>query len=276
MKLSVIIVSYNAMDFLVKCLDSLQKHLPKNSEVIVFDNNSPDREIENIAEDYPSMQFILNPENLGFGRANNRAVNQAKGEWILILNPDTVIYEDFFPALFNYANSVENLGAIGVRMLDGNGDFLPESKRNIPSPYASFSKLFSWFNGVGKTYYNKTLQPNENGKVEILSGACMFMKKQVYEEVGGFDEQYFMYGEDIDLSFSLLNLGYQNYYLGEVYITHFKGESTVKDEKYLKNFYGAMEIFIEKYHKPKNPFLYYTMLAGLKFKHKMEKLKLKK
>lgn len=262
------------MDFLVKCLNSVQENLPADTEVIIFDNNSPDRQIERIAEQFPSFQFILNDENLGFGKANNRAVEIAKGAWVLLLNPDTIVYPGFFEVIFKYANSFKNLGAIGVRMLDGDGEFLPESKRNIPSVYGAFNKLFASFGIRHKTYYDESLSPHQNGPVEVLSGACMLMKRAVFNEVGGFDEKYFMYGEDIDLSYSLLQLGYQNYYLGETYITHFKGESTVKDAKYLKNFYGAMQIFIKKYYQPTRPVLYYFMLLGLKLKHQIEKLKL--
>lgn len=276
MELSVIIVSYNAFDFLVKCLNSLQEFLPDNAEIIVFDNASVDPRIQDLPLKYPTIQFILNPENLGFAKGNNQAIKLSKGEKILILNPDTIVYQDFFPRLLSFASSLSDMGAIGVRMLDGNGDYLPESKRNIPTMGGSFAKLFSGYLNFGRGYYETDLKPTENGKVEILSGACMFLKKSVYEEMGGFDERYFMYGEDIDLSYSLLKKGYSNYYLGEIYITHFKGESTVKDHKYLANFYGAMKIFIEKYHKPKNLLLYYIMLAGLKLKYAMARFKIER
>ena len=255
MKLSVIIVSYNAPTFLRKCLISVLKELPQNSEIIVFDNASPNREIEGFPNELPEVKFVLNNKNLGFGKANNRAVEMAKGEFILLLNPDTIIYDKFFEKLFFYAKKLEKFGAIGVKMIDGRGNFLPESKRNVPSPLSSFNKLFSGKTKDGKSYYNTNLSENENGKVEVLSGACMLMKKDVFQEVNGFDERYFMYGEDIDLSYTLLQNGDQNYYLGEIEITHFKGESTIKDEEYLKRFYGAMEIFINKYYKKQSPLL---------------------
>lgn len=265
MKLSVIIVSYNAASFLEKCLLSVEKFLPKNAEIIVFDNASPERSVEKFPAQFPHIQFILNDENIGFSSGNNAAVKQAKGEYVLILNPDTIVYEDFFSKIIDFAEKTPNLGALGVRMLDGDGNFLPESKRNIPTAWSSFNKLFS--RNSGKTYYAIHIPTNKNAQVEVLSGACMLMKKTVFEKVGGFDEQYFMYGEDIDLSYTLLQSGYQNYYLGEVAITHYKGESTIKNELYLKRFYGAMEIFIQKYYKKQKPIQYYIMLLGLKLKY---------
>lgn len=266
MKLSVIIVSYNAADFLRKCLNSVIKFLPEDSEIIVLDNNSPEREIEKFPAGFPLVKFILNEENTGFSKGNNLAAQHAQGEYVLFLNPDTIIYEDFFPAVLNFAESHSDLGALGVRMTDGNGKYLPESKRNVPDAWSSFSKLFGGIR-KGKTYYAEHLTERETGQVEVLSGACMLMKKAVFEEVGGFDEQYFMYGEDIDLNYTLLQHGYSNYYLGDVTITHFKGESTVKDKKYFERFYGAMEIFIRKYYKKSSPLQFYLLLAGLKFKH---------
>lgn len=269
MKLSVIIVSYNAADFLHKCLKSVEENLPKNAEVIVLDNASPKREIEALPVEFPKIKFILNNENVGFSKGNNLAVKQAKGEYVLILNPDTIVYDNFFTSILNFADSTPKVGAIGVRMLDGNNIFLPESKRNIPTAWSSFAKLFGQ-SGRGKGYYATHINEIENGKVEVLSGACMLMKKSVYNEVGGFDEAYFMYGEDIDLSYTLTQNGYTNYYLGEITITHFKGESTIKDKKYLDRFYGAMEIFIQKYYKKKNPLQYYIMLLGLRIKYFLE------
>lgn len=272
MKLSIIIVSYNAATYLEQCLLSVERFLPKHAEIIVFDNASPEREIEKFPAQFPQVQFILHNENVGFSKGNNLAVKQAQGEYVLILNPDTIVYADFFPKIMEFAEKTQNLGALGVKMLDGNENFLPESKRNIPTAWSSFNKLFS--GNSGKTYYASHIQDNENAKVEVLSGACMLMKKTVFEEVGGFDEQYFMYGEDIDLSYTLLQHGYQNHYLGEVTITHFKGESTIKDDVYLQRFYGAMEIFIQKYYRKQKPIQYYIMLLGLKVKYLMAKMRI--
>ncbi|MDO5655506.1 MAG: glycosyltransferase family 2 protein [Flavobacteriaceae bacterium] len=274
MKLSVIIVSYNAADFLRNCLISVLKELPTDAEVIVFDNASTDDQIQSFPQEFPCVQFVLNQENRGFAYANNAAVRRAQGEFILILNPDTLVYAGFFDNLLDFAEQKSNLGALGVRMIDGKGRFLPESKRNIPDLISSFSKLF--VSDEKSNYYHQSLGEHENGETFVLSGACMLMKKSVYEEVGGFDERYFMYGEDIDLSFTLLKNGYKNYYLGEVSITHFKGESTVKDKKYLERFYGAMEIFLIKYYKKQRPLQYYLMLVGLKFKYWKAKKKFQK
>lgn len=275
MQLSVIIVSYNAANFLRKCLVSVEKNLPNDSEIIVFDNNSPNREVEKLTVEFPDVNFMLNDENVGFSRGNNLAVENAKGEMILILNPDTIVYEDFFPAILNFATKNTNFGAIGVQMRDGNGNFLPESKRNIPSIFNAFGKLFFLTKKSNSGYYNQSLLPNQTGKVDVLTGACMLMKKSVYEQVGGFDNRYFMYGEDIDLCYSLLASGYENFYLGNVVITHFKGESTVKNITYLKRFYGAIEIFINKYYRRQKPVQFALMYLGLKIKYGIELMKMR-
>lgn len=275
MKLSVIIVSYNAVDFLDKCLFSVQKNAISDMETIVWDNNSTDRSIENLEQKYPNVHFIFNNENLGFSKGNNRAVSYAKGEYVLILNPDTEVDETFFDSILKFADEHQKIGAIGVRMVNGKGKFLPESKRNIPNILNSFSKVFKIKFNKSKPYHAIQINEHEVSEVEILSGACMLMKKDVYQKVGGFDERYFMYGEDIDLSYTLLLNGYKNYYLGYITLLHHKGESTVKNKKYLDRFYGAMALFLEKYEKPNNIFLYYLALLGVKIKYLIELLKMK-
>lgn len=250
MKVSVIIVSYNAANYLEQCLYSLQKAITADIEVIIFDNCSTETGISDLANVFTDFKFIFSEDNLGFSKGNNKAVESAKGEYVFILNPDTLIPEDFFEKIIPIAESKKDLGALGVRMIDKNGKFHPESKRNIPTPFSSFKKLFSPFSKVRKSgYYNLSLDEFENGKTSILTGACMLMKRENYIKVGGFDERYFMYGEDIDLSYTLLQNGMQNYYIGEISIIHYKGESTVKDKVFLERFYGAMELFIDKYYK---------------------------
>jgi GT2 family glycosyltransferase len=249
MKLSIVIVNYNVRYFLELCLLSVQK-ASKNieSEIIVVDNVSSDGSCEMLVQNYPDVQLIQNTKNVGFSKANNQGVAKAKGEYVLILNPDTVVSETTFEKMLHFADQKINVGAIGAQLVDGAGVFLPESKRGIPTLKATFFKL-TGLNAKKGTYYNHGLDKDDNGQVEILVGAFMMLKKSVYQEIGGFDEDYFMYGEDIDLSFRLLKKGYQNYYFGATKTIHFKGESTRKDVRYLKHFHGAMEIFYKKHFK---------------------------
>ncbi|MEN8186285.1 MAG: glycosyltransferase family 2 protein [Bacteroidota bacterium] len=245
-KLSIIIVNYNVQHFLEQCLTSVIE-ATKNieSEIIVIDNNSSDGSCEMLKDKFPDVKLIDNKNNVGFAKANNQGVNIAKGEYILILNPDTVVAENTFETILNFTEKQKNPGAIGVRFIDGTGNFLPECKRNIPTFKIAIQKIL----GDSKNYYANHINEKEVCKVDILTGAFMLMKRDSYQEVNGFDEDFFMYGEDIDLSYKLLKKGYQNYYFGESDIIHYKGESTVKDISYLKNFYGAMHIFYKKHFK---------------------------
>ena len=169
----------------------------------------------------------------------------AKGEYVCILNPDTIVAEDTFTQLLEFVKDKENLGAIGCKLIDGSGAFLPESKRNIPTPMVSVKKIL----GNKNSGYYSDIHENEIGKVDILVGAFMLMKKSVYEAVAGFDEDYFMYGEDIDLSYKIIKAGFQNYYYGKTSVIHYKGESTLKDKTYADRFYGAMQLFYKKHFK---------------------------
>ena len=245
-KLSVIIVNYKVPFFLEQCLLSVQVALKNiSSEIIVVDNNSRDESCAMIKEKFGKVKLIENKENFGFSKANNIGVNAASGEFILILNPDTVIAEDTLDKVIRFAEKQKNLGAVGIKFIDGTGNFLPECKRNIPTVKIANQKI----RGNSKKYYAHHIDENDISKVEILTGAFMLMKRKVYLNVGGFDEDYFMFGEDIDLSYKLLNKGFYNYYFGESTLIHYKGESTVKDLSYLKNFYGAMQIFYKKHYK---------------------------
>lgn len=226
------------------CLQSVEKALRNlEAEVIVVDNCSEDESAALVKKHFPEVIFFQNEQNEGFSKGNNRGVKIARGEYICLLNPDTAVGESVFENALHFSENHPNFGAIGVKMIDGTGNFLPESKRNLPTPKVAFQKL------IGKTdgYYANHLEPNENGKVEILAGAVMLMKKSRYLEVGGLDEDYFMYGEDIDLSYKFTKTGYENYYVGEETILHFKGESTVKDAEYANRFYGAMRLFYKKH-----------------------------
>tara|TARA_B100000809_G_scaffold111195_1_gene109811 strand:- start:29754 stop:30827 length:1074 start_codon:yes stop_codon:yes gene_type:complete len=233
-----------------------------NAEIIVVDNASSDNSCELLEKNFSDTVLISNKDNVGFSKANNQGVKIAKGEFILILNPDTVVGEKTFLNLLDFSKNISNIGAVGVQLIDGSGTFLPESKRGIPTFKASLNKLLGGDNEKG-TYYANHIDQDGTGEVDILVGAFMFLKRDVYLEVGGFDEDYFMYGEDIDLSYKLLKLGYQNYYLGSSKAVHFKGESTRKDVKYLKYFHGAMEIFYKK-HFTSNFFKDTGMKLGIK------------
>jgi GT2 family glycosyltransferase len=194
---------------------------------------------------FPKIHLIENKENVGFSKANNQAVELANGEYVCILNPDTAVAEDTFLKVLSYAESVKDLGALGVHLMDGTGSFLPESKRNVPKPMVSFMKLL----GVGKGYYALQVSESDQGVVDVLVGAFILVKKNIYLEIGGFDEDYFMYGEDIDFSYKITKKGYKNHYLGGVKVLHYKGESTMRDKQYMDRFYGAMKIFYKKHFK---------------------------
>lgn len=246
MKLSVIILNYNVRYFLEACLRSVQSAIAEiDAEIIVIDNNSPDDSCNMMRTLFPAIQLIANTENVGFAKANNQGVKIAKGEYVCILNPDTIVAEDTFTQLLKFAKDKENIGSIGCKLIDGSGTFLPESKRNIPTPMVSVKKIL----GNKNSGYYSELNENEIGNVDILVGAFMFMKKSVYEAVEGFDEDYFMYGEDIDLSYKIIKAGFQNYYYGKTTVIHYKGESTLKDKTYAKRFYGAMQLFYKKHFK---------------------------
>ena len=243
--LSVIIVNYNVRYFLELCLSSVfdaTKFI--NTEVIVVDNNSKDDSCEMVRAKFPSVVLINNKENIGFSKANNIGVSKAKGEFLCILNPDTIVAEDTFYKLFEFSKAKKNLGIVSCKLIDGAGNYLPESKRNVPNREIALKKLL----GFSKCYYVSELNNESIGKVPVFVGAFMFLKREVYLKVGGFDERYFMYGEDIDFSYSVLNEGYENYYFGKTAIIHFKGESTLKDNEYAKRFYGAMKLFYNKYY----------------------------
>ncbi|WP_396177049.1 glycosyltransferase family 2 protein [Flavobacterium sp.] len=255
MQLSVVILNYNVRYFLEHCLKSVLKSIQGlDAEIIVVDNNSPDDSCEMVKSLFPNVILIENKENLGFPKGNNIGVQRAKGTFVCILNPDTVVAEDSFIKILAFAENKANLGIIGCKLIDGTGNFLPESKRGIPTPWVAFSKmagLYKIFPRVKafQKYYAQHLDENTSGKVDILVGAFMVLKKETYQQLGGFDEKYFMYGEDIDLSFSALKLGLQNYYFAETTVIHYKGESTVRDEKYRQRFQQGMEIFYSKHMK---------------------------
>lgn len=253
MQLSVIILNYNVRYFLELCVLSVQNAIENiDAEVIVVDNNSLDDSCTMIKQRFPGVKLIENKENSGFPKGNNIGVSQAKGEYICILNPDTVVAEDTFTKVLAFAKNQTNLGIVGCKLIDGKGNFLPESKRGTPTPFVAFTKITGLYEIFPKTfgkYYAQHLTENETGQVEILVGAFMVMKRDVYNEMGGFDENCFMYSDDIDLSYMALKKGKSNYYFHETTVIHYKGESTIKDGAYMKRFQEAMNFFYKKHFR---------------------------
>ncbi len=259
MKLSVVIVNYNVKYFLEQCLHSVLKACEGiAAEVFVVDNNSVDASVEMVRQKFPAVKLIANNENTGFSKANNQAILQSKGEYVLLLNPDTVVEEDTFRKIVGFMDAHPDAGALGVKMLDGSGKFLPESKRGLPTPSAAFYKisglasLFPKSRTFGK-YHLGYLNIDKINEVEILAGAFMLLRKAALDKTGLLDEDFFMYGEDIDLSYRMLKAGYKNYYFPETRIIHYKGESTKKSSvNYVLVFYNAMIIFARKHFSKQN------------------------
>lgn len=254
MKLSVIIVNYNVKNFLRQLLQSIEKSKTTfDYEVIVVDNNSVDGSVSMLEKYYSGkVKIITNKENLGFSKANNIGIKASIGEYVLLLNPDTIVVEDTFQKMVDFLNTQKDAGAVGVKMIDGEGKFLPESKRGLPTPEVALykmiglSRIFPRSQKFGR-YHLGFLDENKTHEVDVLPGACMMIRRIILGEVGYLDEDYFMYGEDIDLSYQITRLGYKNYYFPETHIIHFKGESTKKGSlNYVRMFYHAMLIFFDK------------------------------
>jgi len=254
MDLSVVIVNYNVKYFLEQCLHSVQQAKEGlKAEVFVVDNNSVDGSVGEISQKFPQIHIIENKENLGFSKANNQAIRESKGRYVLILNPDTVVEEDTFKKCVAFMESHPDAGALGVKMINGKGEFLPESKRALPTPMVSFYKMFGLSSLFPRSrrfgkYHLGHLDREKTHKVEVLAGAFMFLRKETLDKTGLLDESFFMYGEDIDLSYRITEAGYNNYYFPETTIIHYKGESTKKGSlNYVKMFYQAMIIFAKKH-----------------------------
>lgn len=267
MKLTVVIVNYNVRYFLEQCLHAVQKAASKvSSEIIVVDNDSVDGSCAMVETRFPEVHLISNKENVGFSKANNQAIRMARGEYVLLLNPDTVVEEDCFLKVVGFMDQTPGAGALGVKMIDGKGRFLPESKRGLPTPEVAFwkifgfSKLFPHSKKFGR-YHLGHLSNDQVHEVEVLAGAFMLIRREVLDKVGLLDESFFMYGEDIDLSFRITQAGYKNYYFPETTIVHYKGESTKKSSiNYVKVFYNAMIIFARKHFSKENARLYSVLI----------------
>ena len=253
---------------------SVQKAIVNlDAEIIVIDNNSSDDSCEMMKRVFPNVKLIQNKENFGFPKGNNIGVKEAKGEYLCVLNPDTVVGEDTFEKILTFAKSKNDLGIVGCKLIDGKGNFLPESKRGIPTPWVSFTKIFGLYKLFPNAtffnkYYAQHLKTNQTGKVEILVGAFMILERELYNEIGGFDENCFMYSDDIDLSYMVLQKGKQNYYFHDTTVIHYKGESTIKDETYMKRFQEAMNFFYRKHFNPEGSgsiFFSFFMKIGIVF-----------
>ncbi|MBR0046973.1 MAG: glycosyltransferase family 2 protein [Bacteroidaceae bacterium] len=253
MKLSIVIVNYNVRYYLEQCLLSVEKALTGVcGEVFVVDNNSSDDSMPSLKGRFPWVRYIENDENVGFSRANNQALREARGEYVLLLNPDTFIGERTLRECIDFMDKNPQAGMCGVGMLKVDGSFAPESRRGVPTPFVAFCKM----SGLGALfpksrlfgrYYMQYLNKQAINPIEIVSGAFMFIRKSALDKVGLLDEAFFMYGEDIDLSYRVLKAGYKNYYL-PTQILHYKGESTKKDSlKYVNAFHKAMVIFFKKH-----------------------------
>ncbi len=263
MKLSVVIVNYNVKYFLEHCLYSVRNAIKGiDAEVFIVDNNSVDGSMQMLRSKFSDFILIENKENVGFAKANNQALRLAKGEYVLLLNPDTVVEEDTFSKCISFMDEHKDCGGLGIKMIDGSGKILKESKRGFPTPWASFCKmsgLTSLFPHSKRyaQYYMGHLSYDETNEVDILAGAYMMMRKDCLDKVGLLDEDFFMYGEDIDLSYRITQGGYKNYYFPEAQIIHYKGESTKKASlNYVYTFYNAMAIFASKHLDSKQTKLY--------------------
>jgi GT2 family glycosyltransferase len=289
MDLSVIIVSFNVKDLLRQCLLSLEIAASKIAcEIFVVDNNSKDLSADMVRSEFPGINLIANNVNLGFSAANNQAIRKSAGQFIVLLNPDTLVEKDTLTKCLEFMKSHPDAGALGIRMTDSDGRFLPESKRALPTLRTAFFKSFGlsylfprsqYFN----RYYLPQIDSYETSLTEVISGAFMFIRRKALDISGLLDEDFFMYGEDIDLSYRLLHTNYKNYYFSGTAIIHFKGRSTPrKSFKDIHHFYRAMRVYVRKRAKERNhrPFILLIVCAirlreGLAILHRLVKLTLR-
>jgi GT2 family glycosyltransferase len=267
LKLSIIIVNYNVKHFLEQALHAVRRAVRQvQIEVFVVDNHSVDGSCEMVKRKFPEVILIENKENIGFSKANNQAIKRAKGEYVLLLNPDTVVQEDTFERVVAFMDMHADAGGVGVKMIDGKGHFLPESKRSLPTPQVAFYKMFGMATLFPKSkrfgkYHLGYLDKNNTHQIEVLSGAFMMLRKAVLDKIGLLDEDYFMYGEDIDLSYRITQAGYKNYYFADTTIIHYKGESTKRTSiNYVFVFYRAMIIFAQKHYSTKHAQLFSLLI----------------
>lgn len=263
MKLSIVIVSYNVSGYLQQCLDSVMTALEGiEGEVFVVDNASSDDSVEMVRSRYPQVRLIESGENLGFSRANNVAIRQASGEYVLLLNPDTEVAKDTLRGVLAFMDAHPKAGGAGVKMHNTDGTLAPESRRALPTPWVSCLKML----GFTKRYYMSNLPWDEPGQIEVISGAFCMLRRAALDEIGLLDETFFMYGEDIDLSYRLTKAGWENWYL-PFSIVHHKGKSTQKsDYRYVHIFYQAMLIFFRKHYGHLSFFYTFPVKAAIYFR----------
>lgn len=252
--LSVIIVNYNVKYYLEQCLESVRRaSRGLQVEVFVVDNRSTDGSVAYLRERFPEVTFMENKENVGFARANNQAIRSSNGKYVLLLNPDTILAEDTLIRFVDFVEEHPEAGGVGAYMLRADGIFAPESRRGLPTPFVAFCKMSGLSYIFPKSrlfgrYYMRYLDENEINEIEVVSGACMMLRREALDKVGLLDEDFFMYGEDIDLSYRVMQGGYKNYFL-PVRMLHYKGESTVKSSyRYVYTFYQAMRLFFRKHY----------------------------
>jgi len=269
MKLSIVIVNYNVRYFLEQVLLSVRRACAGlDAEVWVVDNNSVDDSVPMVREKFPDVKLIANTDNVGFAKANNQAIRLSSGEYVLLLNPDTVVEEDTFARCVAFMDAHPEAGGLGVRMIDGSGKFLPESKRGFPTPWVAFCKTFGLSRLFPRSrrfnrYHLGYLGEWEVNEVDVLAGAFMWLRRSALDKAGLLDEAFFMYGEDIDLSYRIVLAGYKNYYFPDTTIIHYKGESTKKGSlNYVRTFYQAMIIFARKHFKGREAGLFVLMLQA--------------
>ena len=267
MQLSIIIVNYNVKYFLEQCLYSLMDACKNiEAEILVVDNNSSDGSQHFFDGRFTNVKFTWGKENLGFSKANNLALQEATGDYVLFLNPDTIVPEDCLEKCLAFFQSKKDIGALGVKMIDGSGLYLKESKRAFPDPLTSLCKLSGLArlfprSKIFANYYLGHLSEKKDHEVDVLAGAFMMVGKDPLNKTDGFDEAFFMYGEDVDLSYRLQKAGYKNYYFSDATIIHFKGESTQKASfKYVRLFYGAMILFVNKHYKGGTATIYNSLI----------------
>ncbi|MCC7245892.1 MAG: glycosyltransferase [Saprospiraceae bacterium] len=269
MRLSVVIVNYNVRYFLEQCLASVRRAMQGiEGEVWVVDNHSADDSVRMVQKQFPEVRLIANQNNPGFAVANNQAIRQSTGEYVLLLNPDTLVEEDTFQKCLDFMDAHPDAGALGCKLIDGSGKYLPESKRGFPSPWVAFCKTFGLsalfpHSRMFNRYYLGHLSENETHEVDVLAGCFMFMRRTALDRSGLLDEAFFMYGEDIDLSYRIVKAGFKNYYFPDTRIIHYKGESTKKGSlNYVRTFYQAMIIFSRKHFTGSRAGIFVLMLQG--------------
>lgn len=245
MKLSVVIVNYNVRELLSECIKSVNTALTGiDGDIYVVDNNSSDGSVAYIRDHFPDVHVIANSDNQGFAHANNQAIRQTNSDYVLLLNPDTVVFEGTLRGCVDFMDAHPQCGGVGVRMLTREGTVAPESRRAIPTPWVAFLKML----GFTRKYYMSHLPWDKPGQIEVISGAFCMLRHKALDQIGPLDEDFFMYGEDIDLSYRLLKGGWENWFL-PYDIIHYKGESTQKSSfRYVHVFYQAMLIFFRKHY----------------------------